>query len=185
MQLCIAWIKISIYLFSHNKKYVPFQIVMFRSKNNRKKKPFYSLLVSSATMKVMISSLSVLVLVNSAPSCEPQDSERIRWYTCNHNPEKWYGISKIKGNFDIATSICADASTNPSRNPGKLFVAHNAEDDRCLFNAMQLDSTVMACHGTKSLWLHKIWLEALHITQAVTQQKSPKLHEKTHVLWPI
>ena len=121
---------------------------MFRSKNNQKNKPFYSLLVSSATMKVVISSLSVLALANAAPSCEPQNYQQMRWYTCKYNPEKWYGISKNKGNFDIATSICADASTNPSKNPGQLFEAHNAQDDLCLFNAMKLDS-----HGAEKLAL--------------------------------
>ena len=99
-------------------------------------------------MKVIISSLSVLALANAAPSCEPQNYQQLRWYTCKYNPEKWYGISKNKGNFDIATSICADASTNPSKNPGQLFEAHNGQDDLCLFNAMKLDS-----HGAEKLAL--------------------------------
>ena len=38
---------------------------------------------------------------------------------------------------------------------------------------------VVVCHVKTSIWLHKIWPEALHITQAVTQSKIAKIAQIT------
>merc|ERR1719192_2030039 len=98
-------------------------------------------------MKVVVLSLTAAATVYSAPStptCEPQNYQQFRWYTCKYNPEKWYGISKNKANFQVATSLCADVTQNPQSNPGKLFEAATNTDDLCLFNAMKLDS-----HGSE------------------------------------
>lgn len=130
-------------------------------------------------MKVVISSLASLLAISASPSCEPQNYQNFRWYTCKYNPEKWYGISKNMGNFDVATSLCADAAQNPSKNPGHLFEAKNAQDDLCLFNAMKLDS-----HGAEKMALiggkaqrQNIW----NVTQ--NSNNGDPMHSKDANFW--
>ena len=93
------------------------------------------------------------------PSCEPFDYSQFRWFTCKNNPEKWYGISLAKANFQVATSLCASAPKNPEINPGKLFEARSETDDVCLFNAMkqqsvgkQLDVSIAAIAKQQYVW---------------------------------
>ena len=44
-----------------------------------------------------------------------------------------------------------------------------------------IKTAVMACHVITLIWLHKPSVKSLHITQAITQPKMPKLHNKTQV----
>jgi len=129
-------------------------------------------------MKVVISSLATLVALSKAsPKCDPSDYSRFRWYTCKYNPEKWYGISKIQANFQLATSICADASKDPTNKPGKMFEAFEAQDDLCLFNAMKLDS-----HGSEHTALIGGKAAGQGIWNVTTEDEDP-LHNPKANFW--
>ena len=100
-------------------------------------------MISSYQTKVFSFTIFFSLFIKSAfstPSCSPKNTQEITWYSCNSYPERWYGISKIKTNLVSASYICSEATYSPENTPSRLFRAQNENDDKCLYNALKLNS---------------------------------------------